>query len=170
MCASGRAAFSEGRKLANRIAASEAGQRVVSGIKAFSADNRGCVDLETLGGVKSKGKDGARTLYHYTTEEGMEGIISSQKLNPSLKANNPKDARYGNGQYLSNIKPNEYSPAGLAQKLIKVPNKYKYTHYVEIDITDLEVVKGREGIFVIPNDSPLDLIGRIVSTGKVGRN
>ncbi len=28
MCASGRAAFSEGRRLANRIAASEAGQRV----------------------------------------------------------------------------------------------------------------------------------------------
>ena len=150
MVRSGRAAFSEGRKLANRIVASEAGQRGASGIKAFAADNRGCVDLETLGGVKSKGKDGARTLYHYTTEEGMEGIISSQKLNPSLKANNPKDARYGNGQYLSNIKPNEYSPAGLAQKLIKVPNKYKYTHYVEIDITDLEVVKGREGIFVIP--------------------
>ena len=66
--------------------------------------------FRSSGGVKSKDKDGARTLYHYTTEEGMEGIISSQKLNPSLKANNPKDARYGNGQYLSNIKPNEYSP------------------------------------------------------------
>ena len=49
MVRSGRAAFSEGRKLANRIVASEAGQRGASGIKAFAADNRGCVDLETLG-------------------------------------------------------------------------------------------------------------------------
>ncbi len=52
---SGRAAFSEGRKLANRIAASETGQKIVSGIKAYAADNRGCVDLEALGLVKSKG-------------------------------------------------------------------------------------------------------------------
>ena len=41
MCASGGAAFSSGRKLANRIAASEAGQKIASGIKAFAADNRG---------------------------------------------------------------------------------------------------------------------------------
>lgn len=49
----GRAAFSEGRKLANWIAASEAGQRVAKVFKAYLADNRGCVDLEALG-VKSK--------------------------------------------------------------------------------------------------------------------
>ena len=67
----GKSGIFRGEEATNWIAASEAGQRVVSGIKAFAADNRGCVDLETLGGVKSKGKDGARTLYHYTTEEGM---------------------------------------------------------------------------------------------------
>ena len=61
MCVSGRAAFSEGRKLANRIAASEAGQRVAKGFKAYLADNRGCVDLEALGGVKSKTSRGDNT-------------------------------------------------------------------------------------------------------------
>ena len=114
--------------------------------------------------------DSRRTLYHYTNEKGMEGIVNSQKLNPSLKANNPKDARYGNGQYLSDIKPNTQTPAGLAKKFINVPNKYKYTRYVEVDVTDLEVMQGRDGVFVIPNELPLDLTGRIVSTGKVGKN
>ena len=47
--------FSEGRKLAKRIVASEAGQRGASGIKAFAADNRGCVDLKALGGVRVRG-------------------------------------------------------------------------------------------------------------------
>ncbi len=40
MCASGRAAFSEGRKLANRIAASEAGQRVAVRIAKGNGSSR----------------------------------------------------------------------------------------------------------------------------------
>ena len=119
---------------------------------------------------ESISKTKTKTLYHYTNEKGMNAIVKSQKLNPSLKANNPKDARYGNGQYLSDIKPSTYSPAQLAKKFINVPNKYKYTHYVEIDVTDLEVIQGRDGVFVIPNELPLDLSGRIVSTGQVGKN
>lgn len=31
-------------------------------------------------------------------------------------------------------------------------------------------MKGRDGVFVIPNELPLDLRGRIVSTGTVGTN
>lgn len=76
--------------------------------------------------------------------------------------------RYGNGQYLSDIAPETKTPAQLAKHFINVPNKYKYTHYVEIDVSGLEVIKGREGVFVIPNEKPLDLTGRIVRTGKVG--
>ena len=44
--------------------------------------------------------DKPSTLYHYTSEKGLTGILDTGTLNPSLKANNPKDARYGNGQYL----------------------------------------------------------------------
>lgn len=118
--------------------------------------------------IAYQGGKESKTLYHYTNEKGMDGIIDSQKLNPSLKANNPKDARYGNGQYLSDISPETYSPAQLAKKFINVPNKYKYTHYVEIDVSGLKIVQGRDGVFVIPNESQLDLVGRIVSAGKVG--
>ena len=98
----------------------------------------------------------------------MKGIINSKQLNPSLKANNIKDARYGNGQYLSDIPPSSTTPSKLALKFINVPNKYKYTNYVEIDVTGLNVTKGREGVYVILNDSVLDLTDRIVSYGKVG--
>ena len=111
-----------------------------------------------------------KTLYHYTNKKGMKGIVDSKKLNPSLKANNPKDARYGNGQYLSDIKPESYSPAQLAKKFINLPNKYKYTYYIEIDVTNLEIIQGRDGVFVIQNEAPLDLTGRIVRTGVVGKN
>ena len=116
----------------------------------------------------SKSGSATKTLYHYTNEKGMNGIIESKKLNPSLKANNPKDARHGDGQYLSDIQPNTQTPISLAKKFIRYPNKYKYTHYVEIDVTDLDVIQGREGVFVILNESPLDLTNRIISTGPVG--
>ena len=98
----------------------------------------------------------------------MNGIIESNQLNPSLKANNPKDARYGNGQYLSDITPDSKTPSQLAKQFINVPNKYKYTNYLEIDVSGLNLINGRDGVFVIPNELPLDLTGRIVSSGKVG--
>ncbi len=35
----------------------------------------------------------------------MEGIFQTKVIKPSLKELNPKDVRYGNGQYLSDIVP-----------------------------------------------------------------
>ncbi len=120
--------------------------------------------------VDSGGYSGCpKVLYHYTNKKGMNGILESLKLNPSFKANNPKDVRYGDGQYLSDLRPDEYSPEQLVKKFINVPNKYKYTHCIEIDITGLNVIKGRYGAFVIPNNCPLDLTDRIVNSGKVGK-
>lgn len=67
--------FSEGRKHANRIAASETGQKIVSGIKAFAADNRGCVDLEALGLVKSKGDFGKQIISNKFPNDNQAGRI-----------------------------------------------------------------------------------------------
>lgn len=117
----------------------------------------------TFGGDKE-----TKTLYHYTKEKGMKGIVESKQLNPSLKENSPKDARYGDGQYLSDIRPDTQTLVSLAKKFINVPNQYKYTHYVEINVTGLEVIQGWEGVFVHPGNSPLDLTDRIISTGQVG--
>jgi hypothetical protein len=42
----------------------------------------------------------------------------------------------------------------------------RFKNYVEIDVTDLSVNKGRDGVFVVPNEKPLDLSGRIVGSGS----
>lgn len=112
----------------------------------------------------------SQTLFHYTTEEGMKGIVDSKSLYPSLKSVNPKDARYGNGQYMSNIVPGMRTPSELSYDFLRVPYQgRRFTHYVEIDVTGLDVLMGREGVFVIPNESILDLTNRIVGSGKVPR-
>ena len=132
-------------------------------LAGFMADEAGSVSYE--GGRDSKPK----TLYHYTNEKGMTGIVDSQKLNPSLKANNPNDCFYGEGQYLSDIVPGTKTPAQLSRRFIHNPFQgAKYSYYVEIDITDLDVVYGRDNVFVILNQESLDLTDKIVSYGKVG--
>jgi hypothetical protein len=96
------------------------------------------------------------------------GILESEALNPSLRALNPADLRYGNGQYLSDIAPGTKTPAQLSRAFLGQPFQgARFTHFVEIDVTGLNVVQGRPGVFVIPNESPLDLTGRIVSSGPV---
>jgi hypothetical protein len=56
----------------------------------------------------------AQTLFHYTTEDRMKKIVDSQELYPSTKANNPKDAVYGDGQYLTDIQPGTKTQGQLA--------------------------------------------------------
>ena len=76
----------------------------------------------------------------------MEGILQTKVIKPSLKELNPKDVRYGNGQYLSDIVPGTKTPSQLGRQFINVPNKHKYTHYVAIDVSGLDVTKGRDGV------------------------
>lgn len=118
-------------------------------------------------GITAASVKGASTLFHYTDAAGMKGITESNLLFPSLRALNPKDARYGNGQYLSDILPGTMSCAQLSRCFIGQPFQgQRFTNYVEIDVTGLNVLKGREGVFVVPNESPLDLSARIMSWGR----
>jgi hypothetical protein len=94
--------------------------------------------------------------------------LDQEALNPSLKALNPNDVRYGNGQYLSDIVPGTKTPAQLSRQFLNQPFQgAKFSHYVEVDVTGLNVVQGRPGVFVIPNETPLNLTGRIVNSGPV---
>jgi hypothetical protein len=105
-------------------------------------------------------------LFHYTDEAGQKGILDSGQLNPSLRELNPNDARYGNGQYLSDIKPGTMTSNQLSRAFLGAPFwGSRLTNFVEIDVTGLNVIEGRAGVFVIPNEVPLDLAGRIVSWG-----
>jgi len=108
----------------------------------------------------------SETLFDYTNAAGLKGILESGKLLPSLKSLNPRDVRYGNGQYLSDIRPGTMSCAQLSRCFLGQPFQgQRFKNYVEIDVSGLNVVKGREGVFVIPNEGPLDLTGRIVGSG-----
>lgn len=119
-------------------------------------------------GISEAAGKGPSRLFHYTNEAGLEGILSSEKLNPSLKIINPKDVRYGEGQYLSDILPGTKTPAQLSREFLGIPFRAdKYTNFVEIDVTGLNVIQGRPGVFVVPNTTPLDLTGRILSSGAV---
>ena len=109
---------------------------------------------------------GRKTLYHYTDDAGLDGILNSKKINPSLKANNPKDARFGDGQYLSDIAPGTKTCAQLSRCFIGQPFQgKKFKNFVEVDVTGLNVVKGRDGVFVVPNNKPLDITNRVISSG-----
>ncbi|MEV6348071.1 LamG-like jellyroll fold domain-containing protein [Actinoplanes sp. NPDC051851] len=120
-----------------------------------------------IGPADANGVGPSQSLYHYTTEDGMNGIVGSGSMRPSLKANNPKDARYGDGQYLTTIGPGTKTGGQLSAAFIRVPwGARKFTHYVEIDATGLNIQYGRNGVLVHPSGSDLDLAGRIVSWGK----
>ncbi|MCX5604436.1 DUF6531 domain-containing protein [Streptomyces phaeochromogenes] len=124
------------------------------------------------------------TLYHYTTEEGLKGILESKQL---FHATGPVHARFGDGQYFTDIAPDvvkslkkaDLDPrdAGrggisryqLVGRLFGRPTKWglgKTTHYVAIDVTGLEIKQGRPWVFLHPNDGPLDISDRIVRHGK----
>lgn len=76
--------------------------------------------------------------------------------------------RYGDGQYLTDIEPGTMNPEKLSNALVlNTHQAKKFTHYVEINPNGLNVVKGRSGVYVIPNERPLDLNDRIISSGKV---
>jgi hypothetical protein len=122
-------------------------------------------------GYRGRDKDGnsnldRRALFHYTDEAGQKGILESGELHASLTAANPRDARYGDGHYLSDIVPGSRTRAQLSSAFIRVPwQGWRFTHYLEIDVTGLEVVAGRDNVFVIPGRVPLDIAGRIVRWG-----
>jgi hypothetical protein len=74
-----------------------------------------CYDVERVP------EDELTTLFHYTNEAGHDGIVGSEGMRPSLKEHNPKDARFGDGQYLTNIQPGTKTPGQLSHAFLRVP-------------------------------------------------
>ncbi|WP_020410819.1 HYD1 signature containing ADP-ribosyltransferase family protein [Hahella ganghwensis] len=108
-----------------------------------------------------------RILYHYTSEQGYRGILESEAINPSLKANNPKDARFGEGQYVSNITPRSKRPSQLSMIFFGIPWAGKrFEYHINIDVRGLDVIYGRKNVYLIPNNLPLDISHRLTGHGK----
>lgn len=109
----------------------------------------------------------SKVLYHYTSEKGYKGILEEQLINPSLRANNPKDARYGDGQYVSDIIPSTKRPGPLSMIFFGIPWAGKrFTHNINIDISGLDLVYGRTHVILIKNSEPLDISNRLVGHGR----
>ena len=96
----------------------------------------------------------------------MNGILKSGFIKPSLKASNPKDAQYGDGQYFTDIVPGTKTNGQLGREFKNMPNKNMFTNYVGIEVSGLNVVNGREGVYVMPNSTPLYIGDRIVDVGE----
>ena len=106
-------------------------------------------------------------LHHYTTEAGLAAILKSKTILPSLKANNIKDARFGDGQYLSDVPPGSKRPGQLSSLFFKTPwAGRRFAYYVSIDTAGLNPVYGRPGVWVVLNSKPLDISKRLVGSGK----
>ena len=106
------------------------------------------------------------TLFHYTDAKGHQGILDTQVLLPSTVTRNPRDVRYGDGQYLCDVLPGKLTLSQLSRVLLGHPfSRKRFTHYIEIDVTGLVVTKCREHVYLIANDQPLDLKDRIIRSG-----
>ena len=117
--------------------------------------------------IEMSQQEETKILYHYTNQEGLSGILMTNQLNPSLKSENDKDARYGDGQYFSDIIPKTKTSNQLSRKFIGIPYRGdKYTNYLEIDVTGLNIIQARDGVYVHPSQEPLVLTARIVSVGE----
>ena len=69
---------------------------------------------------------------------------------------------------VTDIEPGTMNPEDLSKALVLNHHQAeKFTHYLEINPDGLNVIKGRSGVYVIPNEVPLDLNNRIISSGKV---
>jgi hypothetical protein len=64
--------------------------------------------------------------------------------------------------------PGTMTPAQLSRAFINNPFQgARFTNFVEIDTSGLNVIQGRPGVYVFPNEAPLDLTGRVTNSGKV---
>ncbi|MEZ6056654.1 MAG: HYD1 signature containing ADP-ribosyltransferase family protein [Planctomycetaceae bacterium] len=97
-------------------------------------------------------------MIHYTDEAGHSAILKSQEL---FESTGPVHARFGDGQYLTDLTPDQIGgrtlanlskaqkeagqlSAGQAAKILFNDSRLtrKMTHYIEIDITDLPIRQG----------------------------
>ncbi len=102
-------------------------------------------------------------LIHYTSKKGYEGIIQSQEIRPSTGNIN---ARYGDGQYLTDLLPSNYTAGQVSRRLYGIPwNTQKIQYYLKIDVTGLNVIQNAPHNFLILNNTPLNINNRIIESG-----
>jgi hypothetical protein len=105
-------------------------------------------------------------FHHYTDAGGYRGILTSKVLRPSLKAKNRKDARYGDGQYFSDIAPSTKTAIELSELFLRTPyGAHRFSHYFSIDLSGYKVEHGRPHVYVVKNPVDMPIANRIVKHG-----
>ena len=105
---------------------------------------------------------GGSVLRHYTSEAGYNAIIESGELLPSIGT---KNARHGTGQYFTDLMEG-YTSGQVSKRLFGVPwNNKKLTHFIDVDVSGLNVVKNGPHNYLIPSSHTLFLNGRLVNHG-----
>ncbi len=101
--------------------------------------------------------------HHYTDAGGYRGILTSKVLRPSLKANNRKDARYGDGQYFNDIPPSTKTATELSEFFLRTPyGAHRFSHYISVELSGCKVELGRAHVYVVKNSVDLPIANRIV--------
>ena len=95
---------------------------------AISFDN--IPDIELLDNpTPSVVPESETTLTHYTTEQGYKSIMETKQLLPST---GDVHARFGDGQYLTDLNSLDYTAGQLSRRLYRVPwNTNRLTHYIK---------------------------------------
>ena len=108
-------------------------------------------------------KGGGNVLRHYTSEAGYKAIMGTGELIPSIGA---KNARYGSGQYLTDLMSEGLSSGQVSRRLFGVPwNGSKVTHFIDINVGGLNTIKNAPFNYLVPGTNSLPLGGRIVNHG-----
>ncbi|MGQ0604221.1 MAG: RHS repeat-associated core domain-containing protein [Anaerolineales bacterium] len=118
------------------------------------------------------------TLYHYTSDVGLTGIVASQSILPSLGTG--PNANFGQGVYFTDISPARAaigSSYQLSRALFTTPWKNgNVSSYAAVNVSGLTVMAvspvfsqtyGPASIYLYPTTSPLAIGNRIVSLGPV---
>jgi hypothetical protein len=113
------------------------------------------------------------TLIHYTTETpGLPGITEALFITASKGA---KNARHGNGVYLTDIFPEMIGEGSgkltlgqVMRRLFGQPwgKQKSMGAFVELNVQGLELTNPKPNIFLYPTEEGLDVSGRIVRSGK----
>ena len=77
-----------------------------------------------------------------------------------------KNARFGEGQYLTDIEPNSLTAGQVSRRLYGVPwNTSKIAYHIKVDVKGLNVIQNNPHNFLVPGNNPLPLHGRILDSG-----
>ena len=102
-------------------------------------------------------------LIHYTSKDCYIEIMKTKELKPSVGF---KHARYGNGQYFTDLEPANFTMGQVSRKLYGIPwvrNKLQY--FIKIDATGLNIIQNIPHNFLLPGNNSLNLQNRIIDSG-----